>query len=382
MISLEITATLVFFGVVGFLILLDRKNVQFQYGIVLRRWKYGINAIDSFVKKNEKFLKNVGDASVVICLAASIASIGFLLYGVTKLQPSLGLVLPTVGEFRYPGPVISVPFWYWIVGVFVVLTVHESMHALFARLAKVPIRNYGVVTFLVLPIGAFVDPDAKKIRSSSFEEKLRIYAAGSFSNFIVGFLVYLIAFGTVTAANTFMESVGVKIGTTIQGTPAYNASVSGILYKIDETKITSISDLTNFLENLTVGKEITLYTDEGEFKLKTVGRPENQSLPFIGISNLTNVYKYKMLFSGYVPSLVVSSIQTWLNLLFWLLIFNIGVGIFNMLPLRPLDGGLMYEEIFKKKFAQNRIIMRVLEGIVLALIIFNLFVIYAIRLFI
>jgi membrane-associated protease RseP (regulator of RpoE activity) len=62
--------------------------------------------------------------------------------------------------------------------------------------------------------------------------------------------------------------------------------------------------------------------------------------------------------------------------------FNIGVGIFNMLPLRPLDGGLMYEEIFKKKFAQNRIIMRVLEGIVLALIIFNLFVIYAIRLFI
>jgi membrane-associated protease RseP (regulator of RpoE activity) len=256
------------------------------------------------------------------------------------------------------------------------------MHALFARLAKVPIRNYGVVTFLVLPIGAFVDPDAKKIKSSSFEEKLRIYAAGSFSNFIVGFLVYLIAFGTVTAANTFMESVGVKIGSTIQGTPAYNASVSGILYKIDETNITSVSDLTNFLENLTVGKEITLYTDEGEFKLKTVGRPENQSLPFIGISNLTNVYKYKTLFSGYVPSFVVSSIQTWLNLLFWLFIFNIGVGIFNMLPLRPLDGGLMYEEIFKKKFAQNRIIMRVLEGIVLVLIIFNLFIIYAVRLFI
>jgi Zn-dependent protease len=382
MISLEIVATIVFFGVVGSLILLDRKNIQFQYGIVLRRWTYGIKAIDAIVKKNEKFLKNVGDASVVICLAASIVSVGFLFFGLIKLQPSLGIVLPTVGEFRYPGPVISVPFWYWIVCVFVVLTAHESMHALFARLAKVPIRNYGIVTFLVLPIGAFVDPDAKKLKSSGFKEKLRIYAAGSFSNFIVGFLVYLIALGSLALANMFIESVGVKIGSTIPGTPAYNASVSGILYKIDETKITSISDLSNFLENLTVGKEITLYTDEGEFKLKTVGRPENQTLPFIGISNLTNVYKYKLFFSGYVPSFVVSGIQTWLNLLFWLLIFNIGVGIFNMLPIRPLDGGLMYEEIFKKKFAQHRIIMRVLEGIILVLIIFNLFVIYAVRFFI
>jgi membrane-associated protease RseP (regulator of RpoE activity) len=383
MIDLEVITTFAFFLIVSILIILDRKNIQFQYGIILRRWKRGVKILDKIVKKGEKFLKNVGDAAIVICLMASFIGIGFLLYSVIRLKPSLGIVLPTAGAFRYPAPIISVPFWYWLVSIFIVLTAHESMHALFIRLAKVPIKNYGIVTFLALPIGAFVDPDTKRLKSSSFEEKLRIYAAGSFSNFIVALFIYLLAFCSIAVINAFIESTGVKIGSTIPGTPAYNASISGILQKIDNFRIKSISDLDAFLKNASVGQEITVYTDKGVYSIKLIGRPENETLPFIGIANLTNVYEYKWIFSGIVPDFVISSIQTWLNLLFWLFLFNTGVGIFNMLPLRPLDGGLICEEILNRKVGKkSKVLMRAIELIVLVLVVFSLFVGFISRTFI
>jgi membrane-associated protease RseP (regulator of RpoE activity) len=103
----------------------------------------------------------------------------------------------------------------------------------------------------------------------------------------------------------------------------------------------------------------------------------------MGIGNLTNVYRYKRIFTGYVPETVLNGIFVWLNLLSWLLVLNIGVAIFNMLPVRPLDGGLIYEEIFKKKFGRKgKKIMRIVELTMLALIIFNLFIMYLIRTFI
>lgn len=383
MISLEIAATIAFFGVVGALLVIDRKNVQFQYGIILRKWKFGVEAIDRLVGKTKKFLTNVGDVSICLGLVAGLVGIAFLFYSIVSVQQSFMLVLPTVGSFRYPGPVLSIPFWYWLIGVFVIITSHESMHAVFARLAKVPIKTYGIITLLVLPIGAFVDPDMKKVKKLKLAEKLRIYSAGSFANLVVGFLVFLIAFASFSMFGALTESVGIKIGSTISGTPAHEAGVSGILYKIDNTSINSTQGLSLFMEKILPGENLTLYTTEGIFPIKTINHPENKSLPFMGIGNLTNVYRYKRMFTGYVPETVLNGIFVWLNLLSWLLVLNIGVAIFNMLPVRPLDGGLIYEEIFKKKFGRKgKKIMRIVELTMLALIIFNLFIMYLIRTFI
>ncbi|MCK5107725.1 MAG: site-2 protease family protein, partial [Nanoarchaeota archaeon] len=47
---------------------------------------------------------------------------------------------------------------------------------------------------------------------------------------------------------------------------------------------------------------------------------------------------------------------TWIiGLLYWLYLLNIGIGLFNLVPLGPVDGGLMMKEVllkwFKKKTA-------------------------------
>lgn len=383
MISLEVAATIAFFCIVGALLVIDRKNIQFHYCVILRKWKFGAEAIDKIVKRGEKFLTNLGDVSVCIGLLAGIAGIVLVLYSTASIQQAFMLVLPTVGGFRYPGPVLSIPFWYWLIGVFVVITAHESMHALFVRLANVEIKTYGIITLLVLPIGAFVDPDMKRVKSLDLRKKLRIYSAGSFANIIVGLLVYLIAFASLNIFSMLTESAGVRIGSTIAGTPAEEVGLSGILYRIDNTSIKNTHDLSVFMEKILPGSNLTVYTTEGTFKITTIGHPENKSLPFIGIGNLTNVYAYKRMFTGYVPEAVVNGMLVWFNLLFWLFVLNTGVAVFNMLPIRPLDGGLMYEEVLKKKFGRKgKQVMRVLEAVMVVLIVFNLFVMYLIRTFV
>jgi len=37
-------------------------------------------------------------------------------------------------------------------------------------------------------------------------------------------------------------------------------------------------------------------------------------------------------------------------LLYWLYLLNIGIGLFNLVPLGPIDGGLMMKEVLKKWF--------------------------------
>jgi len=59
---------------------------------------------------------------------------------------------------------------------------------------------------------------------------------------------------------------------------------------------------------------------------------------------------------------------------------NVGVGVANMLPIKPLDGGLLFEEIFKKIFkTHGELAMKILTFVTIVLILFNLFGIGLIR---
>ena len=382
MVNLELLGMLIFFSVVGLLIIIDRKNIKFYYGVVMRRWKFGPELIDKVVAKHGKLLYKIGDIAVCIGLVAGIIGIAGLIYSIVIRQEAM-LVLPSAGGYEYPGPVLSVPFWYWLVAIFVIITVHEGMHALFARLAKIPIKEAGIITLLVFPIGAFVEPDMKKVKRLVFEEKLRIYAAGSFGNLLAAGVVFLIILSSTFLVESLVEKAGVRIGSTAAGMPAEAAGVSGILYRINDTDIKSISDLRDFMKNVSVGSELVLYTTEGIFKLKTVPNPENESLPYIGITNLTNAYLYKRIYTGYVGDAALNCINIWFNLIFWIFLLNLAVATINMLPLRPLDGGLMYEEILKKKFGRKGgKIMRSLETFVFGLLLFAVFGVYIIKQFI
>jgi membrane-associated protease RseP (regulator of RpoE activity) len=175
------------------------------------------------------------------------------------------------------------------------------------------------------------------------------------------------------------ENAGINIGYAINSTPAYELNVSGILYKINDTDIKNLNDLADFMVKVKPGDVLTLYTTEGVYSLKTINHPENSSMAYMGIGNLSNAYKYKST-GEYVAYTRIRVFITWLNLLMWIFVLNISVAIINMLPIRPLDGGLMYEEILSKKFGnRGKKALRVVEVVLILVLLFTIFGVYSIR---
>jgi membrane-associated protease RseP (regulator of RpoE activity) len=59
-------------------------------------------------------------------------------------------------------------------------------------------------------------------------------------------------------------------------------------------------------------------------------------------------------------------------LMLWIFVFSLGVGIVNILPIKPLDGGLLFEEIVRRFTPRTKFIVRTVSGVMLLVLLFNL----------
>jgi membrane-associated protease RseP (regulator of RpoE activity) len=168
-----------------------------------------------------------------------------------------------------------------------------------------------------------------------------------------------------------IQTHGIKFESTVNGTPAQIVGLSGVIQNVNGEQISNVRDLAVELSKIKPHETINITTDTGIFYLTTAQNPANETVAYLGISNARNVYVYK--FGGYVPDYVLSSLNVWSSLLFWILLLSIGVGVVNMLPIKPLDGGLMFQEIFDRFFKTNaNVVGRIVSIILIGLIVFNL----------
>jgi membrane-associated protease RseP (regulator of RpoE activity) len=388
---LEIVSTLLFFVAVGLMLVRDRrrrgkKGVEFHGGIVIRRMYRGREAIDLLVRKHRRAMRVVGNLAVAISLVVSVVGFVFMVVQTATLQQAYRLVLPSVSGVTIPGPVISVPFWYWIVVVFTVMASHETLHAVFARLEGIELKNYGLMFLLALPLGAFVEFDMEKVKRLQLMKKLRIFAAGSFGNFAVAVFVFLIALASVHAANWSITTC-VGFEKTIPGTPAAATGLSGCIYEIDRTAVTNTTVLDKLLNGTSAGSIIIVKTTDGEFDIRTIESPYVGGKAFIGIQNVSTKLAYSEDASsvglvGLVPDYAVSGLLVWFRLLEWLFLISLGVGAANLLPMKPFDGGLMLEEIVFERLKDRRKaekVAKVVSVVVAGLLVINIFVLGLVR---
>ncbi len=94
------------------------------------------------------------------------------------------------GTLLLPG--VNLPFFEGILALIAILLVHEVSHAVLARIAKVPIKSSGIVLFGIIPMGAFVEPDEKKLEKLDRVRQTRVLVAGPTANFISSIAFFLL----------------------------------------------------------------------------------------------------------------------------------------------------------------------------------------------
>ncbi|MCK5027134.1 MAG: site-2 protease family protein [Candidatus Pacebacteria bacterium] len=295
-------------------------------------------------------------------------------------------------------------FTYFIVALAIVAIVHEFSHGVFMRLFKVKIKSTGLV-FLGPILGAFVEQDDKSFKKKKKLERMTVLGAGVFANIIFALIFYLLYVGfffTSFAASGYVfntygvgivplenitgysnSSNGLLKMTTTDGNyyldenlatqlvqsngeyliaypeaPAVLSGMRGAIIQADDVKINGQDKLREFLENKRPGDSVKFVTEEEdeikEYDIVLGEHPENSSRAYLGVGHsvvskqgliqsfLGKFMEFKESSTLYKPTWDGKFVYFIYHLLWWIMIINLLVALFNMLPLGMLDGGQFF----------------------------------------
>jgi membrane-associated protease RseP (regulator of RpoE activity) len=259
----------------------DRKNIKREGVAFLRRTEKGKPTIIRIGLKFPRFWKALGMLGVFAGFYFSI--VGFLLMlqlTVTNLvakKAAQGLALllpsPTSETIIAPG-IFAPPFWYFIISIALLIVVHEGMHGIMAAREKIKIKHLGLILLAVIP-GAFVDIDEKQLRKEKHWKQMRIFAAGSFGNFILAFFSAALLIGL--AASTQIPA-GVSFSGYVANYSAQTTNLTGTIISIENYSIKNIADMESALRAVGPNRTIAITTlinnsETLAYILDTTGEP-------------------------------------------------------------------------------------------------------------
>ena len=331
----------------------DKLKIDVSGPILMRRTTRLRDFIDSIAQKSPRFWRwsmNIGIPISIFVMFSMLIILAYTLimaiYGILNghgggAAAGVGIAIPGLA---IPGSSFTVPFTYGIIALVIVIVFHEFAHGILARTEGVKIKSIGLLLLAVLP-GAFVEPDEEGVKKSSRLAKLRIYAAGSVSNLAVAavaiLLMNLIAFSFIGPS---FHSQGVEVVNTMPDTPAIGVLQNGmVITNINGQEVTNVTSFGNILSKTAPGDVVNVTTDQGTFTIKTIKNPNNSSA-YLGVitqNHLTVNQDVSSKYGDILPGLLYN--LYWL--FYWIAFLNLGIGTFNLLPLKPLDGGLMLEEL-------------------------------------
>lgn len=328
---------------------------------VLYRKKWGLNLMDTLARKGGSFFKFTGTIGVVVGFVGMI-SIGFMLikslfsiFLEPEAPAAVGLVLP----FKAKG-IFTVPIEYFIISIFIIALIHELSHGILARVHKIKVKSSGFaflgLGFPIVP-AAFVEPEEKVLIKRPLKQQLHVFAAGPFSNIVLGFLCLgVLTFFLIPFTNGFVEENGVEIVEFQEGNfPAQQAgiTVGEVIKAVNDVETLSSDDLKKELERRSPGNVVKLTTDKGEYNIRLVENPDDVTKPYLGVY-LSQSTELKPSVIEKYGHFAPKALMWFGGLFIFLFALNIGIGLFNLLPIGPLDGGRMVHSVLLHYFEKDK----------------------------
>ena len=418
------TIVLVYFIIVLYL---NKKGILKKYNITLwgpaLMWRTSKGKkILKKISSKKRFWKAFGSSGVVLCFIVMIVMTALIVWqtwAILEFTPEQREMLPGP-EFILvlPGinPIIPIDFlWYIIIGLIIAMVFHEFSHGILTLVSKLKVKSLGLL-YLIVPIGAFCEPDEEELKKAKTKSRMRIYAAGPTANFVVVLVTLLIfSFGFMSAVQPVAD--GAKIYSIDNNSPAESIGLEQgyVITYFNNTRIKSASDYYEVLLNTSANTSIPITYYNGQDRIDKFvyltdlytehekrGYQNNASFKGVGYlgifllnDNVFNMYisALKNPFRGGSPNafLLVYILPLWgyfqgynpiiapftnsyiitgplsvipgpifwfiVNALFWIFWINLAVAIFNVLPIIPLDGGFLFND------ALGAFVRRVKKGV-------------------
>ena len=334
----------------------------------------------------QKFFRIYGTAGVIAVIIVSVF-ITFMLFVSVRYtllvqpeptgiyEPQNILLLPGINE--YVPSTLAV----WLAFI-ITIAVHEFGHAILCRVEKIRVMTMGAL-IAVIPIGFFVEPDEEELEKTRGMAKIRMFGAGITNNLVVGFSCFVLLI-------LFMGLVIPVSQPVIHGVykdyPAASAGVppGSIVTAVNGISVSSRADVSTILNTTKPGNMLTLTVINDnipkDYSLTLAAWPDDvtdRTSGFMGVeyydgSAILSVIQGMLSPLGFFQFLIVPfasdtgvqflrilAFETpdtiyyqvpfegfWdvVHLLFWCAWINLNVGIFNAIPMIPLDGGYIFKE--------------------------------------
>jgi membrane-associated protease RseP (regulator of RpoE activity) len=392
---------------------LNKFNISFYGPFLLLRTKKGLGFLKKIASK-KRFWKAYGSFGIVFCLISGFIVLIFFIWnfifllGVTPEQkaalpgPEFVLALPGIN------PIIPMEYFFYFVLAFIIaIIVHEFSHGILSYASDLKVKSMGLI-YIIIPFGAFVEPDEKQLKNTKISKRMRVFAVGPLSNFVVAFVcILLISF-------IFISSVQPGSGLTVfdvyKDSPFYDAGIKkgAIITQINEFDLTNNESnkegvffyrdiinqtspnatiLVSYRYNGVLYSKYVDLTDEYTYYYENYNYTENTNKnktfdgvasfilvrnslddlknPITNLSHFTHFFLIPVVgyFEGFNPiadpfidsykvegplgSLPKPIFWGIINALYWIFWLNLLVGLFNVLPMIPLDGGYLLNDLIR-----------------------------------
>jgi membrane-associated protease RseP (regulator of RpoE activity) len=331
----------------------DKLKVDVYGPLLMRRTKKMRGWIDYIANLSPKFWRwsmNIGIPIAVFGMAFMVYTI-IISLEVMFQKPTTALLLPGVD---IPGSPIFVPIFAGIIALILLMVVHEFGHGILARAQGVGIKSIGVILLAILP-GAFVELEEEDVEKAKRAVKLRIYAAGSMFNLGLAAIAWVVV---IVLTSSFIpyafQSDGLKIISVTPNGPSEGILQEGmVVSSINGYPVNNRTSYTELIVNKTKpGDQMTYVTDKGAYTITATGQPSNQSIAYPGTRSETHLVVKPDVAQTY-GEIIPWFLYDLADVCYWIYALNLMVGLFNLLPMKPLDGGYIFEELLRYKVPEN-----------------------------
>ncbi|MDQ4066406.1 MAG: site-2 protease family protein [Thermoproteota archaeon] len=330
--------------------------------------------------------------------------------GVRGVGPAANLLIPGFNPY--------LPITYGLAALVITIIIHEAGHGVVARVYNIRVDSTGIVLFLGIPIGAFVNIERDELNRATLKQKSAVLTAGPLNNMILAgacliAMYFVVSTLTPLPPDPNAPQFGVMVVSVNDGSlaQAMGMEAESVIQYVAGQQITSLDDLSESLRrNLGSTVEITWLNKDGDTIVRQITLPPavepGRGTLGVSVTVLSRgpqevLDTYKNQFSqnplaillpptfqqGFVPfsdlmapkytsSVFGDSFAPVANTLFWLWFINFNVGIFNALPIGPLDGGQLYGALIENKAKSkaiaknaNMLLTLVMTAIVFAVLV-------------